>query len=248
MINVKSDGCKVNPEIQVSRMQNDLFSMRDEKYKTFVSKLIPNLPSDVIIGVRAPDMKKYSKGLSSDSAEFLYSLPHKYHEENCVHGFVIMEIKDFHQCVDEIERFLPFVDNWAVCDSLRPKVFKYHKKELFPYVEKWMEESHPYTVRFGIQMLMIHFLDDAELNVYFEKVSAVKSEEYYVNMMIAWFFATAFSKSFEKTASFVENAYLDNRISKWIFCKTIQKACESNRLTKKQKETLRSLKNKLIGV
>lgn len=246
MFELKSCVGVVMQNKQGSEIQSELFSMRDEKYKAFIGNLIPNLPSDVIIGVRTPDLKKYAKNLATDSTDFLNSLPHKYHEENCVHGFVIMKIKDFHQCVNEIERFLPFVDNWAVCDSLRPEVFKSHKKELLPYVEKWMGDTHPYTVRFGIQMLMLHFLDDLELNVYFEKVSSVKSEDYYVNMMISWFFATAFSKSFEKTASFVEKAYMDNKLSKWVFRKIIQKACESNRLTKKEKETLRSLKNNLI--
>jgi 3-methyladenine DNA glycosylase AlkD len=170
--------------------------------------------------------------------EFLEELPHTYFEENQLHGFIISEITDFQSCICELEKFLPYMNNWATCDQTSPKVFKKHKEELLPYINKWIKSEQIYTVRFSIGMLMQHFLDDDFKEEYLEMVSSIKSEEYYINMEIAWYMATALAKQWTATIPYLENNIMD----KWVHNRTIQKARESYRITDEQKEYLKELK------
>ncbi|MDO5145648.1 MAG: DNA alkylation repair protein [Eubacteriales bacterium] len=213
---------------------------KDEKYAQFQRKLIPTLNPEAIIGVRTPILRKFAKELKRDDTcvTFLQELPHRYFEENQLHGFIISEIPDFQSCILETERFLPYMDNWATCDQTSPKVFRKHREELLPYIKKWLASEHTYTVRFAIGMLMRHFLDE-DFNVeYSELVAGISSDEYYINMEIAWYIATALAKQWAATIPYIEN----NRLDPWVHNKTIQKARESNRITKKQKEYLKQLK------
>ncbi len=218
----------------------DLFKFQDNKYKAFHMKLIPNIDPNKIIGIRTPLLKKYAKDIfgSVDAEKFLSILPHTYYEENNLHSFLIMQIKDFDRCIYEIERFLPFVDNWGTCDSLRPKIFAKHKKELLPCIYRWISSEHTYTKRFGIQMLMVHFLDSDFDEAFLKDVADIKSSEYYVNMMIAWYFATALVFQYEKTLPFLT----DKRLDKWVHNKTLSKANDSFRITPEQKAFLKTLK------
>lgn len=220
----------------------ELFKMQDMDYRDFNSKLIPTVDKESMIGIRTPDLRKYAKqlGKSSDVIEFLQTLPHKYFDENQLHAFIISEIKDFKNCIDEINRFLPYIDNWATCDQLSPKVFKKHHKELITYIKEWLKSDKVYTLRFGIGMLMEHFLDEDFDISYLETVSNIRSDEYYVNMMIAWYFATALAKRYESVLPFIENRRLDI----WTHNKAIQKAVESLRISDEKKEYLKSLKIK----
>lgn len=216
-------------------IQKELFAMQDLKYKEFHSKLMPNIDSDLIIGVRTPDLRNFAKNLT-DYEDFLKALPHKYYEENNLHGFLISQIKDFDRVIEELNRFLPYVDNWATCDMLRPKVFKKSTDKLISEILKWLKSDKTYTIRFGIEMLMCYYLDGEFKEEYLEWVSLVKSEEYYVNMMIAWYFATALAKQWDKTIPYIT----EKRLSEWVRKKTIQKAKESFRITKEQKEFLKN--------
>ena len=215
---------------------------QDEEYRVFQSKLIPTVDPKQVIGVRTPVLRKLAKELmKQEGAEkFLTKLPHEYYEENQLHGFMIGEIKDFDTCVAETERFLPYVDNWSTCDQMPPKCFKKHREELLEYIKKWMSSDQIYTVRFGIGMLMRLYLDDAFRPEYLDMVAAVQSEEYYVKMMVAWYFATALAKQYEATIPYIE----EHRLPVWTHNKTIQKAVESFRITPEQKEYLRTLKRK----
>jgi len=223
-------------------IQKVLFNNQDNEYRDFQSKLIPNVDKSYFIGVRTPILRKYAKELakSGDISGFLSELPHKYFDENQLHAFIISEIKDYDICIAEIERFLPFVDNWATCDQLSPKCFKKNKQKLLEKIIIWIKSDKTYTARFAIGMLMSHFLDDEFDEKYLAMVSAVESEEYYVNMMKAWYFATALAKQYDKTLPYIENRVLD----KWTHNKTIQKAVESYRITPEQKEYLKTLKIK----
>ena len=223
-------------------IRKQLFSMQDIKYRDFQSKLIPTVEYDTVIGVRTPQLRKYAKQLlkTKGISEFLRDLPHKYFDENQLHAFLISEIKDYKTCVEEVERFLPFVDNWATCDQLLPKSFKNHEKELLEVIRGWLESKKTYTVRFAIGMLMKYFLEEHFDLEYPKMVSAIRSDEYYINMMIAWYFATALAKQYEMILPFIENHCLDM----WTHNKAIQKSVESYRITKEQKEYLRSLKRK----
>lgn len=224
----------------INEIQNELYSMQDEKYRDFQSKLIPTVAYDTIIGVRTPDLRKYAKQLAKrdDVAEFLNVLPHQYFDENQLHAFIISEIKDFERCINEVCRFLPFVDNWATCDQMSPKVFKKHREELLLYIGKWISSESTYNVRFAIGMLMEHFLNDDFDIKYPEMVSEIRTDEYYINMMTAWYFATALAKQYDKVLPYIENQRLD----KWTHNKAIQKSIESNRITAEQKMYLKSLK------
>ena len=218
----------------------ELFKLQDKKYRDFQSKLIPNVDSDSVIGVRTPELRKLAKKLvkEEDIGEFLNILPHKYFDENQLHAFILSERKDFDNCIEEVDKFLPFIDNWATCDQLSPKIFKKNKSILLEKIKKWIISSHTYTVRFGIGMLMQHYLGE-DFDIKYPKIVAkVKSEEYYINMMIAWYFATALAKQYDKIIPFIEGKKLD----KWTHNKTIQKAIESYRITPKQKAYLKSLK------
>lgn len=212
----------------------------DCKYAEFQSRLIPTIPADTIIGVRTPVLRKMAKDLKKDErkSEFLAQLPHAYFDENQLHGFLISEISDFGECVAEVERFLPYIDNWATCDQTSPKCFKKHKAELLPFIRKWLTSEHTYTVRFAIGMLMQHFLDEDFSPEYLELAAGIKSEEYYINMEIAWYMATALAKQWDAAIPLLENAKMDV----WVHNRTIQKARESYRITPQQKEYLKSLK------
>ena len=219
-----------------------LFELQDVKYRDFQSKLIPSIPSDSIIGVRTPELRQMAKQFIKDGKyiDFLSDVQHQYFEENQIHAFILSEIKDYDLCIREVCRFLPYVDNWATCDQMSPKVFKKYREELLREIKKWIDSGETYTVRFAIKMLMEHFLDEDFDMVYTEMVSKVESEEYYVKMMIAWYFATALAKQYENILPFIENRCLDT----WTHNKTIQKAVESYRITEEHKNYLKSLRVK----
>ncbi len=223
-------------------IREKLFSMQDLKYKAFQSKLMPTVESDLVIGVRTPELRKFAKEfMKTEMAdEFLGLLPHKYYEENNLHAFMISSLKDYDETVEKLNVFLPFVDNWATCDMMRPVSFKNHHSELLREIEKWLKSGDPYTVRFAVEMLMVHFLeDDFDIN-YPQKVAEIRSDEYYVRMMVAWYFATALAFRYEEILPFIENKKLDP----WTHNKAIQKAIESYRITAEQKEYLKTLKIK----
>ncbi len=222
------------------KAQELLFQLQDKGYRDFQSKLIPTIPMETIIGVRIPTIRKLAKeyGKDPESVEFLKQLPHTYYDENILHALLVAEIKDYEVCVKEVEHFLPYVDNWAVCDIFSPKVFRKNKDKLIDKIREWTASSHPYICRFGMEMLMTHFLDEDFRVEYLEIPAAVHSEEYYVNMMIAWFYATALAKQWDATIGYIE----DQRLDTWTHNKTIQKARESYRITPEQKEYLKTLK------
>ena len=226
----------------MNNIQSKLFKLQDKKYRDFQVKLIPNINSDNVIGVRTPELRKYAKELvkANNYVSFLNDLPHKYFDENQLHAFIISELKDYDECINYINKFLPYVDNWATCDQMSPKIFKKHIDKLIVQIKKWIKSKETYTIRFGIGMLMQYYLDDEFKTDYLELVSNIKSNEYYVNMMIAWYFATALAKQYDATIPYIENHKLD----KWTHNKTIQKAIESYRITNEQKDFLRTLRNK----
>lgn len=221
-------------------IKDALFALQDTAYRDFQTKLIPGLESGSMIGVRTPELRKLAKQMAKreEIGAFLEALPHTYFDENQLHAFIVSERKDFERCVEEVNRFLPFVDNWATCDQMSPKVFKKHRQELLPYIREWIASDKTYTVRFGIGMLMEHFLDEDFDPAYAEMVSRVRSEEYYVNMMIAWYFATALAKQYDAVVPYIE----EERLSPWTHNKAIQKAVESYRITPEQKGYLKGLK------
>ncbi len=221
-------------------LQNELFKIADRKYAEFQAKLTPTVDKDKFIGVRVPVLRRFAKDFlkTGDTEAFLNDLPHKYYDENMLHSLLVSEIKDFGKAVCETDKFLPFVDNWAVCDIMSPKAFKKNKDGLINEIKRWVKSDRPYTVRFGLEMLMSHYLDGDFKEEYLEIPLGVKSEEYYVNMMTAWFFATALAKQWESAFPIVES----KKLGKWVHNKTIQKAIESYRITEPQKQTLRKLK------
>ena len=223
-------------------IRTQLFEMQDIKYRDFQSKLIPTVDKENVIGVRTPLLRKYAKKLVKENGfeDFLKDIPHKYFDENQMHAFLISEIKDFERCMDEVESFLPYVDNWATCDQLSPKIFKKHREELLVHIKKWMASDRTYTIRFGMGMLMQHFLDEDFDPEYPKMVAAIRSQEYYVNMMIAWYFATALAKQYDEVLPYIEGRNLDD----WTHNKAIQKSVESYRITDEQKGYLKSLKIK----
>lgn len=223
-------------------IQEKLFELQDKAYAEFQSKLTPNVDPSLFIGVRVPECRKLAKQLyksePEETAKFLSELPHKYYDENMLHGLIISEIKDFDECAAAVDAFLPYVDNWAVCDIMSPRYFKKHKPELLLKINEWAKSSEEYTIRFGIEMLMSHFLDEDFKPEYLEIAAAVESDKYYVKMMIAWFFATALAKQWDSTIIYIEN----NSLSEWVHNKSIQKAKESYRITDEQKKYLSKLK------
>lgn len=225
----------------MSSITEKLFSMQDIKYRDFQVKLIPEISVENVIGIRTPELRKYAKELvkSGNTAQFLADLPHKYFDENQLHAFIISEVSNYDEAIKLTEEFLPYVDNWATCDQLRPKAFKKDKDKLMDRIKVWISSDKTYTIRFGIGMLMCHFLDDDFKAEYLELVAGVRSEEYYVNMMIAWYFATALAKQYDHAVKYLES----NSLSQWVHNKTIQKARESFRITAEQKEYLKTLKN-----
>ena len=224
----------------IQQIREELFRLQDTEYRDFQKKLIPTADPDAVIGVRTPELRKYAAQLvkNEEVSEFLSDLPHRYFDENQLHAFIVSEIRDFDRCVREVIRFLPYVDNWATCDQMSPKVFRKHRSELLPHIREWMDSGETYTVRFGIGMLMQHFLDGDFRPEYPEWVARIRSGEYYINMMVAWYFATALAKQYDQVLPFIVNRRLDD----WTHNKTIRKAVESYRIAPEQKEYLKSLK------
>lgn len=224
----------------VESIQRRLFALQDLKYRDFQAKLTPGVAKEKMIGVRTPELRKLAKELkdTSEAAAFLKVLPHEYYDENNLHGFLLSELKDFDETVAAANEFLPYVDNWATCDLLSPKAFKKHLPELWDKIPDWLASGETFTVRFGIEMLMSFYLDAEFRPEVNERVAAVKSGEYYVNMMIAWHFATALAKQWDETISYLT----EKRLDKWTHNKAIQKAVESYRITDEQKAYLRTLK------
>ena len=224
-------------------VQARLFALQDLIYRDFQCKLMPTVNPDTVIGVRTPELRKFAKafGKEPEAAEFLSILPHQYYEENNLHGFLIETMKDYDRVIAALDAFLPYVDNWATCDLMSPKIFKKHLPKLREQIRVWMASSHPYTVRFGMEMLMTFYLDEAFLPEYLDWVAGVQSEEYYVRMMVAWFFATALAKQYDAALPYLR----EHRLEPWTHNKAIQKALESYRITEEQKVYLRGLKVKL---
>lgn len=218
----------------------ELLKVKDDKYKEFQAKLVPNIDPDTILGVKTPEMRQIAKEVfnSKEKDAFLKDLPHKYYEENLVHFFIISMIKDFDECIREVETFLPYVDCWPVSDQATPRSFKKNHAKLLPYIKKWIKSKHLYTSRFGIRMLMNEFLGDEFKDEYAKLVASVKSDEYYLKMMVAWYFATALAKNYDETIKYIEERKLDD----WVLKKTIQKAVESYRVTDEHKEYLKSFR------
>lgn len=221
---------------------NELIKNQDTGYRDMQITIIPTVNADSIIGVRTPVLRQLAKEFSrrDDISSFLGNLPHRFFEENQLHAFILSIMKDCSECIKLVDEFLPYVDNWATCDQMSPKIFRKNKELLLEYVEKWMKSDLTYVKRFAIGMLMEHFLDEDFKTVYLSKVSKIRSDEYYVNMMTAWYFATALAKQYEAALPFIEKHKLD----KWTHNKSIQKAVESYRITPEQKEYLKTLKRK----
>ena len=224
----------------MNKLLNALFSLKDEAYKEFHQKLMPTVNPDTVIGVRVPEIRKLSKSAhnTKEAEAFINNLPHKYYEENNLHAFLIEKIKDFDEAIRETERFLPYIDNWATCDMFMPAVFKKNTDIILPYIFKWIKSEHTYTVRFAIGLLMKLYLDEHYNDEYPMIVASVESSEYYIKMMIAWYFATALSKQYDGVIRYITERKLD----KWTHNKTIQKAIESNRIDYITKEYLRKQK------
>ena len=217
-----------------------LFELQDVPYRDFQVKLIPTIDSESMIGVRTPSLRKLAReyGRREEIDEFLQDLPHMYFDENQLHAFIISGIKDFETCIMCVEKFLPYVDNWATCDQMSPTVFKKKRQELLPFIREWMRADRIYTVRFGIGMLMQHYLDEDLDPSYPEMVAGIKSEEYYISMMVAWYFATALAKQYDTVLPYIEEKRLDSQTHN----RAIQKAVESYRITPEQKAYLKTLK------
>lgn len=217
-----------------------LTEVKDDDYRKFQAKLVPNIPPETILGVRTPQMRKIAKEVyeSDYRDEFLNDLPHKYYEENLIHFFVLALIKDFDECVKRVEIFLPYVDCWPVSDQATPKSFKKNHQKLLPYIKKWISSQHVYTARFGLRMLMNEFLGEDFKEEYLELAACKTGEDYYLKMMIAWFFATALAKRYDESVKYIENRRLDD----WTHKKAIQKAVESYRVSDEHKKYLKSLR------
>ena len=223
-----------------SNIRERLFALGDERYAGFQSALIPNIPKETVIGVRMPMMRKLAKEIAGaeEMRAFLAELPHAYYDENILHSVLLSQMKDYDTCMKAVEAFLPHIDNWAVCDCLSPKAFAGHKPVLLENIREWAKSEHVYTCRFGLEMLMTHFLDDDFKPEYLELPADVKLEDYYAKMMVAWFFATALAKQWDAAVVYLQQ----NRLEPWTHNKTIQKARESYRITAGQKEYLKTLK------
>ena len=225
-------------------IKDDLFARlmasQDTEYRDFQAGLIPTIEPSSMIGVRTPELRKIAKEFSrrEDISDFLYDIPHRLFEEDQIHSFIISDLKDYDLCIKEVEKFLPFINNWATCDQMSPKIMRRNKTELLEHIHRWLCDNHTYTVRFSIKMLMEHYLDDSFAPEYPELVASVSSEEYYVKMMQAWYFATALAKQYEKILPFLAGRRLD----RWTHNKTIQKALESYRISDTKKDELRALR------
>ncbi len=220
-----------------SAIQTTLLSMGEEAYREFSSRLMPTVEKTKVIGIRIPILRKYAKELENYES-FLSGLPHEYFEENNLHAFLIEREKDFDRCIEKLDAFLPYIDNWATCDSMKPKVLQKEPEKLLKNIKKWIRSKDVYAVRYAINLLMSFYLDEHFDENYLMMVAKVKSNEYYINMMRAWYFATALAKRYQDTLPYIENDVLDT----WTHNKTIQKAVESLRISKEQKQYLKSLK------
>lgn len=219
-----------------------LFERQDLDYRDFHSRLVPNLSKDTLIGVRTPALRAYAKELNKrpNIGEFLNDLPHTYYEENCLHAFLIEQIRDFDRCMAETERFLPYIDNWATCDMFSPKVFRKHQAEVYAACKRWLTSSHIYTVRYAIVTFLGDFLDEEFRPELLQLTANIRTEEYYINMARAWLFAEALAKQYGAALSYL----LDHRLDTWTHNKAIQKAIESRRITLETKTYLKTLKRK----
>lgn len=223
-------------------IRSKLFELQDTAYRDFHSRLMPTVDKELIIGVRTPNLRKLAKEIAKTEhcGAFLKILPHKYYEENNLHAFFIEQIKDYDLCIAELNRFLPFVDNWATCDMMRPKIFKKHLPELLGEIYKWIKSDDVYAVRFAIEMLMCFYLDEHFCPEYPEMISKIRSDEYYIKMMVAWYFATALAKQYDAVIPYLEQNLLDADTHN----KTIRKAIESYRITDEKKLYLKALKGR----
>ncbi len=222
-------------------IQEKLFALKDEKYKKLQASIVPNIDPDSIIGVRVPDIRRLAKSLDErEREEFIASLPHQYYDENMLHGAILSDLKDFDAAIIHLEKFLKYVDNWAVCDLINPKAFAKNPERLLPEIMRWIRSGEPYTVRFGIGMLMRYFLDERFGEEYLSLVAAINIDHYYVKMMQAWYFATALAKQYENTLKIIEFRELDP----WVHNKSIQKACDSYRVPLEHKNRLKALKSR----
>ncbi len=219
-------------------IRENLFRLKDAEYRAFQMKLLPTVKPETVIGVRTPELRKIAREIVSreDLPAFLEGLPHLYFDENQLHAFVLSEMKDYDRCITALEHFLPYVDNWATCDQMSPKVFRKHKRDLLEHIKAWINSGESYTVRFGIGMLMEHYLDADFDPAYPGLVAAVQTDEYYVKMMVAWYFATALAKQYDAVLPYIEEKRLDT----WTHNKTIRKALESYRIDPEKKAFLRS--------
>lgn len=224
----------------MNSLQKQLFELQDLKYRDFHSKLLPGIDKEKIIGIRTPQLRKFAKEFAKtkEADLFLQDLPHTYYEENNLHMMLVSWMKDYGACLKEVRRFLPYIDNWATCDLPLPKCFEKHKTELLPEIQSWIMDMHTYTIRYGIGVLMRLYLDEAFLPKFPELVAQVRSEEYYVNMMIAWYMATALAKQWETIIPYIEQ----KKLPEWVHRKTIQKAVESYRITPEQKAYLKTFR------
>ena len=222
------------------QLQKELFALQDLKYRDFHSKLLPGVDKKTIIGIRTPVLRKFAKEFSKrkEAEEFLQDLPHQYYEENNLHMMILTGIKDYDKCLEEIKKFVPYINNWATCDLPFPKCFSKHKEELLPQIREWIASDHTYTIRYGLGTLMCLYLDEDFKPEYLELAASVRSEEYYVNMMMAWYFATALAKQWKATVPYIEQ----RKLPQWVHRKTIQKAVESYRITPEQKTYLKSFR------
>lgn len=224
----------------MSFIQEELFRLADKEYADFQAKLAPTIDRETFIGVRVPELRKFAKVVQKhgECEQFLRTVPHSYYDENMLHSILISGMKKYEECLEMLEIFLPYVDNWAVCDTLRPKIFAKHKDAVLAKIHEWVASDHVYTCRFGIDMLMTYYLDDDFKEEYLAIPAAVTSDEYYVKMMVAWYYATALAKQWDATIVYLT----ENRLPVWTHNKTIQKAKESNRITPEQKTFLNDLK------
>lgn len=225
---------------ELTKLQKQLFELQDLKYRDFHSKLMPETDKETVIGIRTPVLRKFAKEFAgtSEAEAFLRQLPHRYYEENNLHMMLITGIKDYEKCMEEIQRFLPCIDNWATCDYPAPKCFARHKDQVLEEAKRWISSGETYVIRYGIGMLMRLFLDEDFSSEYLEMAAAVQSQEYYVNMMLAWYFATALAKQWDATVPYIEH----HKLPDWVHRKTIQKAVESYRITPEQKEYLKGFR------
>lgn len=222
-----------------SKVRRELFALRDEKYRDFHKKLVPTVDDERIIGVRIPVLRKYAKNLSAETGSaYLDLLPHHYVEENNLHAFIISGMKDFDDAMRRTEEFLPYIDNWATCDSFMPKVFKKHPAEVYEKVKHWLKNEHTYTVRYALVTLLNNFLDEEFRPEMLDLAAHLRSNEYYINMAIAWYFSIALVKQYDAALPYI----IHRRLAPWVHNKAIQKAIESYRISSDRKKYLRELK------